>query len=288
MSQTTLPSASQEPGADGVRIKRLERELAESRSLHAKALDDIDGYEVEKQRLNTNIARRDADMQRILATKDRMAAELNAGNLPKVSRNETDEEVVKQLQARILELENTIITRNNDIMVAARKYWGAVVHVIDNTVYQNFKRVSDAREQDAEEIKKFREQNRELRGRIQMLERRLPRVLSDAEQYHVGAESSAKYVANQARNLRNIGSRLDRAAEMLENNPCALPNAVELLAKLREDCILEPSDFELPAETATPATKLEKVCPERLPRSSAETELLRLKDRRTLSRLGPF
>ena len=54
MSEMTSPSPSQPSGADGVRVKRLERELAELKSSqsiqsqnHNKALDDNDKLEAD-------------------------------------------------------------------------------------------------------------------------------------------------------------------------------------------------------------------------------------------------
>lgn len=252
MSQTTLPSASQQPGADGVRIKRLERELAESKSLHTKALDDIDSYETEKESLKATIGLKERVIRDLIGAKDRLGVEIEADyakkNRPTGPGNEKDDKVVKQLQAKNLELQNTLIARD------------------------------EARD---EEVEMLREQNGELRGRIQMLKGRLPRVLSYAEQYPVDAVSSEGPVARQAHILR-------RVAEVLENNSGPPQVQVELLTKLREECILETADFALPAETAPLAKKLGKVKPERVARSSAETELLRLKNRKTLNRLTPF
>ena len=98
MAESTSSSVSQ--GADRARIRRLERELADTKSR-------LEAEIASNQSKLDEIERSEADKERLVAAKDRVLEELDValGNHPKASGNHRDGDEHKQLQAKIAELE---------------------------------------------------------------------------------------------------------------------------------------------------------------------------------------
>ena len=108
MSEMSSSSSAPQTGVDKIRIKRLERELAEnrerferelaaSRSIHQNDLDEIERYQVEVDRLVEDEDRQAGTINRLVEDK---VAQGNP-NRPQASGGE----LVKRLQAKIAELE---------------------------------------------------------------------------------------------------------------------------------------------------------------------------------------
>ena len=270
MSEKTSPSASQQPLSDDIRIKRLERELADAKSQldtaalnHAKSLDEIDKLETDMESLKATIALKNKMVQSFMDVKKHDGAELAAAlaskNRPEVSGE--DDKVVEQLQAKVLELQNTN------------------------------KKLEELNE-------KKEERNEELRGRVQKLDLRI----AQTDSYLGRIERQMKHMTESAEYVTD-GLASSRKALGLSPKPSEVPAGFELpvaTALSATRASLHTSDDEVQrSENSDPppyaiSGAVEAIDPsaEKNPgrgaRSSAETELLRLKERETLSRLTPF
>lgn len=97
-----------------------------------------------------------------------------------------------------------------------------------------------------------------------------------------GSESSR--TPQQSQLLPSVGSTASHESSTLER----LNQAIELVRKTEAERKAR-IDFEnSPPLCSAPAVEAAQALPERVLRTSAETELLRLKDRRSLKRLGPL
>lgn len=256
MSEMTSPSPSQPSGADGVRIKRLERELAElklSQSIqsqnHNKALDDIDKLE--------------AYVERLIADKARVIADAEAAsrhtNRPEGSSMEKGTQADEALQARIMQLEKTVKDRESDVVAASTKDWAAVVPVLDSALYQQNLKFLKARKLQAEEKKKLVERTKVLEERNivleeqnEMLQGKLSRARTYALQYDDLVDSGMGLVDSTLQRTKQQAKQQSELSSSLERIKNFSKNGSDLLIRLKDECTLEQAGTVSPTTESGP------------------------------------
>ena len=259
MAESTSSSVSQ--GADRARIRRLERELAETKSRHEAEI-------ASNQSKLDEIERCEVEIQNLIAVKDRALGDLDVAlvNHSKASGNHRDGDEHKQLQAKIAELEK-------------------------------------AQKADVNEIHTLREQNA-------MLEDRVSSLVNDAIQYQKTIDlndaffesefkSSFQYMWEKRNSLGKEetkylnGLRSGYSTEVASRAPSGGARPSEISLTVGSNVEAEKQDTALPGKASeegftTPAKVSAEAPPAAKPlepKSPAELEMNRLKNRQTLYRL---
>ncbi len=273
MSSLTSPSASLQSGADAARIKRLERELADTKRMFEREL----GPKLDE------IERHEAVIQEFIAMKDRASEDHDVAqrnpDRPKGSINEKDGEEVKQLRAELAQKQNTL-----------SRYTEA---------NEKFAKMTQALE---ERIQEGDQRYRTLEERHRKLQCEYSGLVTNIFQHIDVVESSYKARAGLVNSARGIHARISASSasktfpmSRLSSNVSLDVGAVEKQEKANELAEMKEAEWKVSIEhedsqllCSEPASGEAQALPKRVSRSSAETELLRLKDRKTLNRLGPF
>ena len=252
MSEMTSPS--QPSGADGVRIKRLERELAESKLLHTKALDDIDKYE-------TDIERLIADKARVIADAEAASRHINRPEGSSIEKGTQGDDSpplppLFPLQARIMELEKTVKDREADVVAASTKDWAAVAPVLNNALYQQNLKLLKARKLQAEDKKKLLERTKVLEEQNEMLKGKLSRARTYALQYDDLVDSGTGLVdSTLQRTKQQAKQQAEQQAELsssLERIKIFSKKKSDLLIRLKDECTLEQAGTVPPTTESGP------------------------------------
>ena len=299
-----------------LRIKKLERELATSNMLLGQATEDIDTLEAEKQAIKN-------DTLRMFHLKDRIIKELEARqrgtSIPKGqgSGNESGGEGNQQLRAKMAELQERSLMLEQEILSLKRKF-AHNQSLVDSRMAAVYSDLVAFNRTINNEMKTFsdliKDEMKALSGMFSGVDDKLSVFSSTAEEElkafcreaaaklkSVGAKTrpgkdekvfSEKLGAGQ---VTTTSSGADHELRTLVREEQGSGSAKSLTAtcptlnaKVNEVGLSKNSPTIMPKVKADGKDMVRpgKVLPEKVPRSSAETELLRLKDRRTLHRLA--
>ncbi len=301
----TSPSASLQSRADAARIKRLEGELADTQSrLEGELAETKSRFEGElaetKSRFRRElgskldeIERLEAVIQEFIAMKERASEDHDAAqrnpDRPKGSINEKDGEEVKQLRAELAQQENALsrYREANEKFAKMTQEQKEQIRVLEernrvleerNPIYRNIQ----ARN------RWLQERNQVLQERHRELEGEYSGLLTSISQCNDVIKDEIRQLEKRSRQMPRLPSNVSLI------DPSDL-GAVEEQGKSNELAERKEAEWKAGVEYedsqligSEPARGEAHALPKRVSRSSAETELLRLKDRQSLNRLGPF
>ena len=322
----TSPSTSLQSAADAARIKRLERELAETKSRFGRELERE--MADNKSKLD-EIERKDVEIQGLITIKDRALKDLDLAhrnsNQPKGSFNEKDGEELKRLRAEVAQQQDALsryregderfakVTRElkeqNRVFQERDQKYRSINEQKQSLLerIQVLQERNQVLEEEDQRYRKLEERHRELEGNCSDLWTSISRYMNVVEK----REGQIRQLVDDKRCsskdlLNNVRDKYARISANSASNTSQTPRnvswinppvsgVVEKQGNTNELAEMEEAEWKASIEyedsqilCSEPASGEAQALSKRVPRSSAETELLRLKDRKSLNRPGPF